>query len=219
MLIKICGLTNKSEVEYLKKNKVDFAGIVLFFEKSKRNVSIDKAKEIIAALKTFGDKDYEKCGDATEHDIKAVAVVVSPNEQQVKEIEAAGFDYIQIHGALDEELIRKINIPVLRAFNVDDMDKYDYYLSFPNIKGFVFDAGEPGSGKTFDWDSLKTIKRQKNRMYILAGGLNAENVSRAIEMVKPDGVDVSSSVEYTDKLGKNPALIDEFFMKVRTAQS
>ena len=67
--IKICGLTKTCEAEYLNKNKVDFAGVVLFYEKSKRNVSTEAAKEIIKAL---------------SNDIEAVAVMVSPTLEQVR---------------------------------------------------------------------------------------------------------------------------------------
>jgi len=200
MLTKICGLTCKEEAEYLKKYGADLAGMVLFFEKSKRNISIEKAKEIISAL---------------HPEIKAVAVTVSPSLEEAKEIWEAGFDYIQIHGKVSEEILNSCTIPLLKAFNVDDMDKYDYYLSFPNIKGFVFDAGEPGSGKTFDWNSLDNLERRSDKIYILAGGLNSANVAKAVERVKPDGVDVSSGVEYSDKAGKDPEKIREFIEVVK----
>lgn len=62
-------------------------GMVLFFEKSKRNITIDNAKEI---MKTLDDK------------IKTVAVVVSPTIDQIEEIENAGFDYIQIYGEMPD---------------------------------------------------------------------------------------------------------------------
>ena len=100
---------------------------------------------------------------------------------------------------------------------LDSLDDYDYYLSFPNIVGFVFDAGEPGSGKTFDWDMLKDIKDDK--LHILAGGLNPENVAKAIMAVKPDGVDVSSGVEFADKLGKDPEKVDDFVNAVRNIEN
>ena len=201
MYIKICGLTDVKEAEYLKKNKVDFAGMVLFYEKSKRNITVDKAYEIIDALYGSG--------------ICTVAVTVSPSEAQIHEIEDVGFDYIQIHGAIDDRLIELCKLPVLKAFNVTYLDKYEHYIKMDNIKGFVFDAGEPGSGKTFDWNMLKNI--QDDKLHILAGGLSADNVARAIKVVKPDGVDVSSSVEYEDRLGKNPDKIDDFVSKVRKA--
>ena len=206
MYVKICGLTTKDEVDYLKENKVDFCGMVLFFEKSKRNISVEKAKEIIDRLRL----------EESSSTIKAVAVTVSPNAEQVKEIEKAGFDYIQIHGVIDDDLIRNCSIPVLKAFNVDDLEKYEHYLSIDNIKGFVFDAGEPGSGKTFDWNMLSSLSRDSNRLYILAGGLTADNVKRAIDTVNPDGVDVSSGVEYSDKPGKDPAKITEFCNAVKS---
>ena len=200
MLTKICGLTDVKEASYLKENKVDLAGIVLFYEKSKRNTSVGKAKEIINALHPT---------------IKAVAVVVAPTKEQVQEIESAGFDYIQIHGAVEDDIYRECNIPVLKAFNVDDMDMYEHYLSFSNIKGFVFDAGEPGSGKTFDWNSLEKLQRREGKLYILAGGLSSLNVAKAIEVVKPDGVDVSSGVEFIDKPGKDPEKIKAFIDAAR----
>lgn len=201
MKVKICGLTDAKEAQYLIDNKADFAGMVLFYEKSKRNITVEKANEIIKALKPS---------------VKAVAVTVSPTQEQVKEIEKAGFDYIQIHGIVSDELIDLCKLPVLKAFNVDDLPYYDHYLSLHNIKGFVFDAGVPGSGKTFDWNMLKSLKRDAERFYFLAGGVNASNVVNAIASVKPDGVDVSSGVEYVDKLGKDPEKITEF---VRLAKS
>jgi len=200
MIIKICGLTDVSEAGYLKENKVDYAGMVLFFEKSKRNITIDTAREIIASLRPL---------------IKAVAVTVTPTGQQLREIESAGFDFVQIHGSIDDGLINECKIPVLKAFNVDDLEKYEHYLTLPNIKGFVFDAGQPGSGKTFDWNMLKTLRRDESRLYILAGGLNSSNVSEAVQTVCIDGVDISSGVEYEDRKGKDPEKIKEFVLKVR----
>lgn len=195
--IKICGLTDRKEAEYLNRNQVDFAGFVLFYEKSKRNVTIARAKEIMVAL---------------EPSIKTVAVVVSPTEDQVKEIAAAGFDYVQIHGQLQPGVLD--HLPVLKAFNISDMDQYDTFQNCPGIAGYVFDAAEPGSGKTFDWNLLKTLPRG-DKLFLLAGGLTAENVKEAIRYVEPDGVDVSSGVEFSDRSGKNPERVDAFVKSVR----
>lgn len=220
MLVKICGLTDVKEVSYLQENNVDFAGMVLFFEKSKRNISIEKAKTIINAI-------HANCGESTKSDdrtgIKAVAVTVSPTKEQVDEIGKAGFDFIQIHGVVNDELISECKIPVLKAFNIDDMPKYEHYREFDNIKGFVFDAGQPGSGKPFDWNVLNELERDEDRLFILAGGLNDQNVRTAIEVVKPDGVDVSSGVELPDvilndgsvKTGKDPEKIRAFVKNAR----
>lgn len=195
--IKICGLTSPAEARYLNENHVDFAGMVLFFPKSKRNISIEQAKEIMAAF------------DAS---IKRVAVVVLPTIEQVRQIEAAGFDYIQIHGEIPEAAIA---IPILKAFNVSDMGSYEKYHNDSRIAGYVFDAIEPGSGKTFDWKLVDNIPRDE-KLLLLAGGLNPDNVRMAIEAVHPDGVDVSSGVENDDKAGKNPEKIHDFVVAIKS---
>ena len=197
--VKICGLTSPAEARYLNENHVDFAGMVLFFPKSKRNISIEQAKDIMAAL------------DAS---IKRVAVVVSLSIEQVRQIEAAGFDYIQIHGEIPETEAA-IAIPILKAFNVSDMDSYEKYHTDSRIAGYVFDAIEPGSGKTFDWKLVDNIPRDE-KLLLLAGGLNPDNVRMAIEAVHPDGVDVSSGVENDDKAGKNPEKIHDFVAAIKS---
>lgn len=195
--IKICGLTSPAEARYLNENHVDFAGMVLFFPKSKRNISIEQAKEVMAAL------------DAS---IKRVAVVVSPSIEQIKQIEAAGFDYIQIHGKIPET---EVEAPILKAFNVSDMGSYEKYHNDSRIAGYVFDAIEPGSGKTFDWKLVESIPRDE-KLLLLAGGLNPDNVRMAIEAVHPDGVDVSSGVENDNGTGKNPDKIHDFVAAIKS---
>lgn len=201
MKIKICGVTNPADVALLNEAHVDFAGMVLFFPKSKRNLTIEKAKELMPLF---------------DNSIKKVAVVVSPTPEQLSEIESAGFDYIQIHGTLQPEVLENIHIPVLKAFNVTDMDNYPLYRDCPQIVGYVFDALTPGSGQTFDWNLVTDLPRD-NKLLLLAGGLNADNVSSAIAALHPDGVDVSSAVEYTDRLGKDPAKVRTFVAAVRNS--
>ena len=81
--IKICGLTTPQEAGWVSKAQADYAGMVLFFPKSKRNITIDQAKEIMKYLSP---------------QIRKVAVVVSPSALQIKEIQENGFDIVQIHG-------------------------------------------------------------------------------------------------------------------------
>lgn len=197
-MIKVCGLTEVREAEYLNRLKIDFAGFVLFFPKSKRNISIEKAEEIMKHL----DKN-----------IKKTAVVVSPAKEQIIDICNSGFDYIQIHGKI-EEVLKMAQIPVLKAFNVDDMDEFKMYSSNEKIAGYVFDAAEPGSGRTFDWDILSQIERD-GKLFILAGGLNPDNVRKAVAAVNPDMVDVSSGVENDDGFGKDILKIEKFVKQIR----
>lgn len=197
--IKICGLTTKDDICCVNRELPDFIGMVLYFPKSKRNLSIEQASVLMKEL---------------DSSIKKVAVCVSPTAEQIHYIEETGFDFIQIHGELPDEILNTCSLPVLRAFNVSNMDLYNSYLNNDKIAGFVFDAAAPGSGKTFDWNMLNAIPRT-NKLMFLAGGINTENVKDAIEAVHPDVIDVSSSVEYTDKPGKDPAKVHKIVNAVR----
>ena len=203
--IKICGLTNPKEAEYLNQHHVDFAGFVLFFEKSKRNNTIAQAEAIAAHLSP---------------EIKRVAVVVSPSADEIRQIQdsTARFDYIQIHGLLSAELLTQITLPILKAFNVTDMEHYEQYHECSQIAGYVFDAAEPGSGKTFDWNLVKKLPRDE-KLLLLAGGLSVDNIQDAIQALHPDGVDVSSSVEFSDRPGKDPQKIQQFVTNVRSVDT
>ncbi len=201
--IKICGLTRMEETSYLNEIGASYAGFVLW-EKSRRKVSIAQAEEI---------------GKCLKREIKRVAVTVSPDLALLKQIKGAGFDILQVHGELSEEVLAQCQIPVWRACNLkqpQDLKKLEHH---PGISGYVVDAGEAGSGQTFDWQgSRKAMEEMRNTVcagkdFILAGGLNPENVAQAVRIFQPDVVDVSSGVE--GKNGKERILIAAFAGKVR----
>lgn len=201
--IKICGLTSIEETAFLKENQVDFAGVVVFFPKSKRNVSIEHAIEIINAL---------------DPSIHSVAVTVSPCVEEIKQIEQAGFHYLQVHGELAEDVLNSAKIPIFRAFNISNVSEYSKLHHCSKIHGYVFDAQEPGSGKIFDWSTVKSIPRDE-KLFILAGGLTPQNVASAVNFVKPDVVDVSSGVENDSGKGKDPEKIVQFVQNARKTLS
>lgn len=191
--IKICGFTKVEEIAYIESLPVDFMGMVLFFPKSKRNISIEQAKKII---------------EAAPEEIHKVAVVVSPTVEQVREIERAAFDFIQIHGDVAEDLWENIHLPVIRAYNggtgaVEENDQ---------IFAYLLDAASPGSGKVWDWKAVSSFDA-KGKNIFLAGGLTPENVAEAIQTVHPYGVDVSSGVERTEG-GKDQEKISKFVKEV-----
>lgn len=197
--IKICGITCREDVEILNKFLPEYAGFVMFFPKSRRNISVQTAYSLLSLL----DKR-----------IKSVAVTVCPTIQQISEIAECGFDFIQIHGEVESTVIDNCPIPVFKAFNVSDIDKVSAYSDNKKVCGYVFDAASPGSGKTFDWDILNNIPHN-NKLFVLAGGLDCSNVSDAIESLNPDIVDVSSGVENESKTGKSRRKVDEFITAVR----
>ena len=77
-------------------------------------------------------------------------------------------------------------MPVIKCFNPDTFSKVDEY----DTDYFLFDSGA-GSGKEFDWGILPECEKP----FFLAGGINKDNLRRALDEVKPFGIDLSSAVE------------------------
>ena len=209
--VKVCGRTREEEAEMLADCRVEFAGMVLFFPKSKRNVTLPQAEKILAALKKYGIS-------------KSVTVPVSPTKEQVEQIMRLGFDYIQIHGTLSDEVHDVLRIPVIRAVNVAGETesirrKLESVLADEKTAGILFDGSSPGAGKTFDWNLLKNIQKT-DKLLFLAGGLTPENAAQAVKTVAPDVVDVSSGVEKDVSpcaafAGKDAEKITKFVENVR----
>lgn len=215
--IKICGITKIEETKYLNEAGVDYAGFV-FYEKSKRNITISEAKSIMSELSDYTER---------------VAVTVSPDEALVKNIEDAGFNILQIHGDMDMAVIKNVKIPVWRAVNIADVDNaYEKLRFYENIepdinkkiRGLLMDAPDYGSGKPFNWHRSRRLKQAgdrsspfDDRLFILAGGLNSANVAEGIRIFNPDVVDVSSGVE--GSTGKSREKIEEFVRAVRNCRA
>lgn len=200
--VKICGLKNQTDIKCINTLSPDFAGFVMFFEKSHRNISVQTAQELLALL----DKN-----------IKSVAVTVSPTEEQLEQIHTLGFDYVQIHGKISEKLLSECKPPVIRAINVSGIESIGDIENLDNVKGILFDSAVPGSGKSFDWSMLEKLPKNQ-KMLFLAGGLTADNVAAAICRVHPYAVDVSSGVELADKSGKDFELVRTFIENARNSK-
>ena len=191
--VKICGLKNQTDIKCINTLSPDFAGFVMFFEKSHRNISVQTAQELLALL----DKN-----------IKSVAVTVSPTEEQLEQIHTLGFDYVQIHGKISEKLLSECKTPVIRAINVSGIESIGDIENLDNVKG---------SGQGFDWTLLKKLPKT-DKMLFLAGGLTADNVAKAVAQLRPFAVDVSSGVELADKSGKDFELVRTFIENARNSK-
>ena len=184
--IKLCGLSRQCDIEWANELKPDYIGFV-FWSKSKRNVSPEKANELKALLSP---------------DIKAVGVFVNEPVQNVaKLLNNNIIDIAQLHGSEDEEYISKLrtltNKPIIKAFllkSKDDAQKAEKSTA----DHILLDSGM-GTGKGFDRSLLKNISHP----YFLAGGLYPENVADAIETLSPFAVDVSSGIETDNFKDKN----------------
>ena len=183
--IKICGLTCDEDVDSVNEAQPDYAGMVLFFPKSRRNISLERAEKLLRGLKMPG-----------------VAVTVSPTVEQVSDIAEAGFTLLQIHGKLDREIL-KLNcvksgklriIRAINSINEESLKEIEYLRDKDEVSLYLFDAAEPGSGRSFDWNSIPDAN-VLCKPFILAGGLRPETVVEAVKTVHPFAVDVSSGVE------------------------
>ena len=194
--IKICGITGEDEIAALNETGVDYAGFVLY-EKSKRYVTVQKARQL-----------FEKLNKG----IRKVAVTVAPERALIEDIGRAGFDLLQVHGvdaAEAERIAAQTKLPVWLAVNLRDPAEVRRWRreEYHRIAGIVLDAGEYGSGKTFGWEqdgqdemccAVRAFREEllaEGRTFVLAGGLNAENVAEGIRIFAPDVADVSSGVE------------------------
>lgn len=183
-LVKICGITNIRDADAAVKFGADALGFV-FYPKSPRYVDVDTARNI--------------CGEIPENILK-IGVFVNENEDKLESVYEESFlDYFQLHGDEDPEYCENVNGKVIKSFRINNDFDLSLLKIFDNCDMFLFDTKMEnifgGSGKSFDWSLLSDMP--KKHSIILAGGLNEENVCRAIKTVKPDMVDVSSSVEST----------------------
>jgi len=183
--VKICGITNLEDALKAVEYGADALGFV-FYKGSPRYIDPLKASEIIRALPPF---------------ISAVGVFVNEDPLEILRISTlTGIDTIQLHGDERPESIvypKKI-IKAIRVRELNDLAPLEGFLSASSkIHAFLLDTYTPeaygGTGQIFNWDIASEAKRYGR--IILAGGLNPDNIERAIRWVHPYGVDVSGGVE------------------------
>ena len=202
--IKICGLPRPQDIDCVNKLQPDYVGFV--FAKSKRQVSSEMAAQLKSLLSP---------------QIKAVGVFVNDDAAHIASLANAGvIDLIQLHGDEDADYcmrIRKLTeVPVIKAVRVRSAESLlginaypcDYFLLDTYVSGAY-----GGSGQQFDTSLLSAAKITKP--YFIAGGLNAENIGRALQAQPSNifGVDVSGGVETNGV--KDPAKIAKFIAEVR----
>lgn len=204
--IKICGLTNSSDIQFAADLGVDAIGLV-FHAKSPRNVCIQQAQLLLAGTPAF---------------LSTVALFRNASEAQVAAVaNQLPVDYLQFHGDETPEFCQRFGKPYLKAIGMGDgmsLDELAEQLEqYSSARGILLDSHsknkDGGSGETFNWENIPVELAPK---IILAGGLTLNNVSDAIRQVKPYGVDISSGVESARGV-KSQRLMKEFVEKVKQA--
>jgi len=210
--VKFCGLSNYEDVAFACEQQAYWAGFI-FVKGSSRYISFEKSKTIISSFK---------------NQIKFVGVFVNPSNDYLKMGINAGIDYIQLHGEETPERCKDIknifNIPIIKAFPVFkelDLKHIEVYSAICDY--FLFDTKNEnkngyngGTGKTFDWNIIKNNKLwlDKQKPWILSGGLNINNIEQAITYTGTKAVDVSSGIEYNTGI-KSKELMQLFADKVK----
>lgn len=199
--VKICGITN-TEDAMLAAGLGAWAIGFIFYSKSPRYITPEKAQEISQKIKEYGTK--------------TIGVFVNEKPEIINEIaEIVKLDYVQLHGNETVEDCEKLNIPFIKT--IRDINETGIYS---NAIAFLVDAVDTenwgGTGKLADWEFAKSLK--KHNILILSGGLSSDNIEKVLHVVKPDFVDLSSSLEISPGK-KNHKLMREFFEKIKNKET
>lgn len=219
MKVKICGIRRPEDVGYINRYLPDYCGFV--FAKSKRQVTCEFAKELalmtderIIRVGVFVNEKPEVCADIFN---KGIIDIIQLHGSEDKEYEKKLLNLLSREGRIQalhdlpngngiksdpdfpyEEKIKasNVNIPILRAIRVrekSDLDKVSKTLADTVLLDAYSDVCAGGNGVSFDWSMLSG--EADHKPFFLAGGINIDNVERAIKEVRPYGLDISSGVE------------------------
>lgn len=196
---KICGLGKPEDAVAAYQGGATFGGLI-FFHKSPRNVNVQTAEQIVAAA------PLDFVGVFVNEEIKKVAGIA----------EGLNLAAVQLHGSEDNAYIAELravlpkSCQIFKAKAVQDMlPVFD-----EAVDRFVLDTYHQvlpgGSGKTFDWTLLEQLPQDK--LFMLAGGLNPDNINDAARQVCV-GLDINSGVEDAPGV-KNADKIKQILSKI-----
>ena len=197
---KVCGITNYKDAISSIENGAKALGFI-FFPGSKRFIDENHAKKII---------------DDLPSSIFKVGVFVNQPKDQINAIKSfLNLNAIQLHGDEDANFCSNFDCFVIKAIRVANIMNFKLLKSY-NVDAFLFDTFSKnsygGTGKVFDW---KLLEGFSGPPIILSGGLNPDNIQKAINCVKPQAVDVNSGIElHPGKKDKNK--IEHFFSRLRS---
>jgi phosphoribosylanthranilate isomerase len=225
--VKICANTNLEDATLAVDAGADALGFI--FAPSTRRVA---------------PKDVRRITDQLPTAIEKIGVFINQRPESILEtILAAGLTGVQLHGIEELDNVRqlrklatKAGRPKLSIYKglharelMPDQHGSQYGIGFVKnasdlVDAFLMDSGTPerrgGTGKTFDWDEaapmIKLLAR-KHRV-VIAGGLNPQNVRRAIQVFSPWGVDVVTGVE-SEPGKKDHAKLQAFMASVRNGEN
>lgn len=203
--VKICGITRPEDALAAVKYGADAIGLV-FYAPSPRNVSIDRAAEIVATLPPY---------------VSTIGLFVNASPAAIESVlKRVNLDCLQFHGDETPTDCAQIKMPYYKAVRVkSDTNLLQYAAEYKHANALLLDTYSEqavgGTGQVFDWD---LIPKHLGLPVILAGGLSVENVAKAILQVKPYAVDVSGGVEASKGI-KDETKIASFMREVNQLSS
>lgn len=224
--VKICATTSLDDAQIAVETGADALGFI--FAPSARRMS---------------PKDVAKITAKLPNSIEKIGVFVNQRPEIIVDtVQDAGLTGVQLHGSEELALVRELRkraiaaslggLRVLKGLHVRELmpehPESAYGITFVRgaaelVDGVLLDSGTPerrgGTGRTFDWDEAAPMVRLLARKHnvVVAGGLNAQNVTRAMKLFSPWGVDVVSGVE-REPGKKDPEKIKAFIAAVRAAE-
>ncbi|MCC0030226.1 MAG: phosphoribosylanthranilate isomerase [Brucellaceae bacterium] len=210
MDIKICGLKTEDALEATIAGGASHAGFI-FFPKSPRYIDPEAAAPLAARAKQAGVMPVAVTVDADDAFLDAIVAAMRPG-------------MLQLHGKETPDRVAELKarhgLPVMKALAISTADDLDRRLPYEGlIDRFLFDAKPPkgselpgGNAVSFDWSLLTSLPADVD--YLLAGGLDADNVGEAVAIANPPGLDISSGVESAPGV-KDVRLIEAFFAAVK----
>ena len=201
--IKICGITRPEDGVAVAAAGGDAIGLV-FYGPSPRNVTIEQAQAVVAALPPF---------------ITVVGLFVNASDDEIREVcDAVPLGLLQFHGDEPAGLCGGYGLPYIKALRMaPGLDVAATAGLYRDAQGILLDAYTPGvaggTGEVFDWQA---VPEGLKKPIILAGGLTPDNVGEGIGQVCPYAVDVSGGVEASKGI-KDAAKIAAFVDAVRSA--
>jgi phosphoribosylanthranilate isomerase len=207
-LVKVCGLRSLPEARAALEAGANMLGFI-FWRPGRRYIAPSEAAYIITILRAECAADWS-----------AVGVFVDPELREVAEATTlCGLDYVQLSGNESAELVAAMPRPTFKAIHVrSGREAAAAEVVGTNALGahtYLLDTHADslpgGTGLVFDWAALQPIGAR----CLVAGGLRPDNVTAALRILEPLGVDVSSGVENPGG-GKDPRLIRAFLEAVRS---
>ncbi|MCS7142637.1 MAG: phosphoribosylanthranilate isomerase [Aigarchaeota archaeon] len=179
MIVKICGVKRYEDLRAIAREEVDMVGFIYGFEGRPRSLGLREVVELVTR---------------TPENLRPV-VVTRSDQGLVDDLlsECTPFA-LQLYG---DRVMRAKGVKVILPVAVDKRPSLESIKLSRDLPDYILlESGEPGSGRTIDWELARSAREALgDRKAILSGGLRPENVCEAIRIVRPDGVDTSSGVE------------------------